>query len=115
MKRILTLCFILLSLNVFSQRIGHVSRISSVKRGDTLDVKWFYKPDTADIRTFQIDFQFKKRLLKHISTYIDTPYVTSQRSPEIAYKQFDNYKYNSYSNGSYTYSEDTTLSPIVLP
>ena len=108
MKRILTLCFILLSLNVFSQRIGHVSKISSVKRGDTLDVKWFYKPDTADIRTFQIDFQFKKRLLKHISTYIDTPYVTSQRSPEIAYKQFDNYKYNSYSNGSYTYSEDTT-------
>ena len=89
MKKLLTLLLLVTSVNVFAQRIGHLTPLSNVKRGDTLDIKWFYKPDTADIRTFQIDFQFKKQLLKYISTTIDTPYVSSARAPEIGYKQFE--------------------------
>jgi Secretion system C-terminal sorting domain len=107
MKKTLTLLLLITSVNVFAQRIGHVTPLTNVRRGDTLDIKWFYKPDTADIRTFQIDFQFKKHLLTHISTTIDTPYVSSARAPEIGYKQFDGYKYNTYSNGAYTYTADT--------
>jgi hypothetical protein len=107
MKKILVLLFTLASLNTFAQRIGHVTQLSNVRRGDTLDIKWFYKPDTADIRTFQIDFQFKKHLMSHIATTIDTPYVTVARTPEIAYKQFDGYKYDAYANGSYSYTADT--------
>lgn len=107
MKKLLTLLLLVSSVNVFAQRIGHLTQLSNVKRGDTLDIKWFYKPDTADIRTFQIDFQFKKHLLTHISTEIDTPYVSSARAPEIGYKQFDGYRYNTYSNGTYTYTADT--------
>jgi hypothetical protein len=107
MKKLLVVVFTLLSTATFAQRIGHVTQLSNVRRGDTLDIKWFYKPDTADIRTFQIDFQFKKHLMTHIATTIDTPYVTAQRTPEIAYKQFDGYKYGTYSNGSYTYTADT--------
>lgn len=107
MKKLLVVAFTLLSTATFAQRIGHVTQLSNVRRGDTLDIKWFYKPDTADIRTFQIDFQFKKHLMSHIATTIDTPYVTAQRTPEIAYTQFDNYRYSTYANGSYTYTADT--------
>jgi len=78
MKKLLVVVFTLLSTATFAQRIGHVTQLSNVRRGDTLDIKWFYKPDTADIRTFQIDFQFKKHLMTHIATTIDTPYVTAQ-------------------------------------
>ena len=119
MKKLLTLLLLVTSVNVFAQRIGHLTPLSNVKRGDTLDIKWFYKPDTADIRTFQIDFQFKKQLLKYISTTIDTPYVSSARAPEIGYKQFDGYKYSSYQNGVYNYTADTNWSVarnyLILP
>jgi hypothetical protein len=108
-KQLLLACFLLLSTFSFSQSIGHFQQLASARRGDTLDVTWYYQPGgSVDIRTFQIDFQFKKDLFSHVVTYIDTPYVTTGRQPQLDYKQFNNYKYNSYSSGNYTYTTDSS-------
>ena len=111
MKKLLLACFLLISSLGFSQTIGHFQQLASVKRGDTLDVAWYYQPSgSVDIRTFQVDFQFKKDLFTWISTAIDTPYVTTARQPQLGYNQYDGYKYNTYTNGNYTYSADANWS-----
>jgi hypothetical protein len=107
-KQLLLACFLLFSTLGFSQSIGHFQQLATVKRGDTLDVAWYYQPSgSVDIRTFQVDFQFKKHLLTFLTTSIDTPYVTTARQPQLDYRQFNNYKYDTYSNGSYAYAADT--------
>ena len=69
MKKILILISsAFLSAGVFAQEIGHFQQIATVRRGDTLDVAYYYKPDASkDIRTFQIDFQFKKHLFSYLN------------------------------------------------
>lgn len=107
-KQLLLACFLLFSTLSFSQSIGHFQQLATVKRGDTLDVAWYYQPSgSVDIRTFQVDFQFKKHLFTFLTTSIDTPYVTTARQPQLDYRQFNNYKYDSYANGNYTYAADT--------
>lgn len=110
-KHLLLVCLLFISTISFSQTIGHFQQLTTVKRGDTLDVAWYYQPNAAvDIRTFQVDFQFKKDLFTHLSTYIDTPYVTTARQPQIDYRQFNDYKYSAYNNGSYAYTADAAWS-----
>ncbi len=97
------------SFTSFSQtpEIGHFQQLSTVRRGDTLDVAWYFRPTTGvDIRSFQVDWQYKKRLFTHISTTVDV--AMNGRSPEVSYKSWDNYKYSSYANGSYSYNVDTS-------
>jgi hypothetical protein len=106
-KHFLLACFLLFSTLGFAQSIGHFQQLATVKRGDTLDVAWFYQPSgSVDIRTFQVDFQFKKDLFTHLSTHIDTPYVTAGRQPQLDYRQFNDFKYSEYSAGNYVYSAD---------
>jgi hypothetical protein len=110
-KLLLIVGFFLMSVQAFSQtpEIGNFQQLTTVKRGDTLDVAWYYKPaSSTDIRTFQVDWQYKKHLLTYISTTVDNS--VSNNSPVADYKQWDNYKYSSYSNGTYTYSADTNWS-----
>jgi len=110
-KLLLIVGFFLMSVQAFSQtpEIGNFQQLTTVKRGDTLDVAWYYKPASGtDIRTFQVDWQYKKHLLTYISTTVDNS--VSNNSPVADYKQWDNYKYSSYSNGTYTYSADTNWS-----
>jgi hypothetical protein len=77
----------------------------SVKRGDTLDVAWYYKPAAGtDVRTFQVDWQFKKTLFTHLSTTVDN--AVSNNSPVVNYQTWDGYKYGNYSNGMYNYVVD---------
>ena len=110
MKRLLALCVILISYIVtYAQQpsIGHFQQLATVKRGDTLDVAWYYQPAASqDIRTFQVDFQYKKRLLTHIETTVDAAFTT--QTPYIDYKQFNNFKYSGYTAGNYNYTSDTT-------
>jgi hypothetical protein len=108
MKKLLTLLAVLISYASFAQQpsIGHFQQLATVKRGDTLDVAWYYQPIASrDVRTFQVDFQYKKRLLTHISTTVDVAFAT--QTPYIDYKQFDNSKYSGYTGGNYTYVSDT--------
>ena len=108
MKKLLTLLAVLISYASFAQQpsIGHFQQLATVKRGDTLDVAWYYQPVASkDVRTFQVDFQYKKRLLTHIETTIDVAFAT--QTPYIDYKQFDNFKYSGYTTGNYTYASDT--------
>jgi hypothetical protein len=109
MKKLLLACLAIVFTSLgYSQTIGHFQQLASVKRGDTLDVAWYYQPSgSVDVRTFQVDFQFKKHLFTHISTTIDTPYVTVGRQPQLGYNQFNNFKYDNYVNGNYTYGADT--------
>ena len=79
--------------------------LATVRRGDTLDVAWYYRPGSSDIRTFQVDFQYKKTLLTYLSTTVDNS--VNSMSPSVSYKTWDNYKYNNYSNGTYTYVTNT--------
>ena len=61
-------------INGYSQtpEIGHFQQLASVRRGDTLDVAWYYKPASGvDIRGFQVDWQFKKTLFTYLSTTVD--------------------------------------------
>ena len=102
--------FILLSVIGYSQtpEIGHFEQLKTVRRGDTIDVAWYYKPASGvDIRTFQIDFQFKKTLFTHISTSVDATYSTN--TPTLDYQEWNNYKYSSYTpaTGIYNYTSDT--------
>ena len=108
MKKLLTLLAVLISYVTYAQQpsIGHFQQLATVKRGDTLDVAWYYQPIASkDVRTFQVDFQYKKRLLTHIETTVDVAFAT--QTPYIDYKQFDNFKYSGYSTGNYTYASDT--------
>jgi hypothetical protein len=108
MKKLLTLLAVLISYASFAQQpsIGHFQQLATVKRGDTLDVAWYYQPVASrDVRTFQVDFQYKKRLLTHVATTVDVAFAT--QTPYIDYKQFDNSKYSGYTAGNYTYTSDT--------
>ena len=85
--------------------IGHFQQLATVKRGDTLDVAWYYKPAAGtDVRTFQVDWQFKKTLFTHLSTTVDN--AVSNNSPVVNYQTWDGYKYGNYSNGMYNYVVD---------
>jgi len=109
MKKLLTLLAVLISYVTYAQQpsIGHFQQLATVKRGDTLDVAWYYQPVASrDVRTFQVDFQYKKRLLTHIETTVDVAFAT--QTPYIDYKQFDNFKYSGYTAGNYTYTSDTS-------
>lgn len=82
--------------------IGHFQQLATVRRGDTLDVSWYYKPASGvDIRGFQVDWQFKKTLLTHISTTVNAS--INANSPIVDYKSWENYKFDTYSNGVYNY------------
>ncbi len=109
MKKLLLLAGLLISsFSIFAQNpsIGHFQQLQTVKRGDTLEVAWYYQPVVnTDIRTFQVDFQYKKQLLTHLSTTVASSFTT--QTPYVDYQQFDNYKYDSYSNGTYNYVSDT--------
>jgi hypothetical protein len=108
MKKLLVVLFALISFNSFAQNpsIGHFQTLSTVRRGDTLDVAWFYQPVAGtDIRTFQVDFQYKKTLFTYLNTTVDN--AVNGMTPTVSYKNWDNYKYSTYSNGTYTYTADT--------
>jgi hypothetical protein len=86
--------------------IGHFQQLATVKRGDTLDVAWYYKPAAGtDVRTFQVDWQFKKTLFTYLSTTVDN--TVTNNSPVVNYQTWDGYKYSNYSNGMYNYVVDT--------
>lgn len=86
--------------------IGHFQQLATIKRGDTLDVAWYFKPAVGtDIRTFQIDWQYKKALFTHISSSVDA--AVSGNTPVLDFKSWEDYKYSSYSNGVYNYVADT--------
>lgn len=106
--------FLLLTLGLFwfitgsaqTPEIGHFQQLTTIKRGDTLDVAWYFKPSTeSDIRSFQVDWQYKKQLFTHISTSVDA--ILNGNGPVVDYKQWPNYKYGGYTNGTYGYVVDT--------
>ena len=108
MKQLLLAVLLLISFVSYSQtpQIGHFQTLATVRRGDTLDVAWYYRPDaSADVRTFQVDWQYKKTLLTYISTTVDQS--VNNMTPAVSYKTWDNYKYNTYSNGTYNSSANT--------
>ena len=107
MKKLLLALSLLINYASYSQtpQIGHFSTLATVRRGDTLDVTWYYRPGTPDVRTFQVDWQYKKTLLTHISTTVDA--AVNGMTPTVSYKTWDDFKYNNYSNGTYNYSADT--------
>lgn len=112
MKKLISAVLLLLITIVgYSQtpEIGHFQQLSTIRRGDTLDVAWYFKPAAGtDIRTFQIDWQYKKALLTHISSSVDA--TVSGNTPVLDFKSWENYKYGSYSNGVYNYVSDTNYS-----
>jgi hypothetical protein len=101
--------------------IGHFQTLATVRRGDTLDVAWYYKPGTgtatADIRVFQVDFQYNTGIMTYISTTVDGS--VNSMSPTVSYKTWSSYKFNGYLNGTYLYSADPTYTVgrnyLVLP
>jgi hypothetical protein len=108
MKKLLLAFSLLISyVTTFAQtpQIGHFQTLATVRRGDTLDVTWFYRPGSPDIRTFQVDWQYKKTLLTYLSTTVDAS--VNGMTPSVSYKTWDNYKYNNYLNGTYTYTSNT--------
>jgi len=110
-KLISVLSLTFLSFLGYSQtpEIGHFQQLATIKRGDTLDVAWYFKPAVGtDIRTFQIDWQYKKALLTHISSSVDA--TVAGNEPVLDFKSWENYKYDSYSNGVYNYVSDNDWS-----
>ena len=112
-KLISAVSVMLLSVIGYAQtpEIGHFEQLKTVRRGDTIDVAWYYKPASGvDVRTFQVDFQFKKTLFTHISTTVDAGYTSN--SPTINFQKWDNYKYSSYNSTTkvYNYASDTNWS-----
>lgn len=107
MKKLLLALALLISFASYSQtpQIGHFQTLATVRRGDTLDVAWYYRPGSSDVRTFQVDWQYKKTLLTYISTTVDAS--VNGMTPAVSYKTWDNYKYNAYSNGTYNYVSNT--------
>ena len=112
MKKLISVISLLLfSIVGYSQtpEIGHFQQLSTIKRGDTLDVAWYFKPAVGtDVRTFQIDWQYKKALLTHISSSVDA--AVAGNAPVLDFKSWENYKYGSYSNGVYNYVSDANWS-----
>jgi hypothetical protein len=106
MKKLLLALALLISFASYSQtpQIGHFQTLATVRRGDTLDVAWYYRPGSADVRTFQVDWQYKKTLLTYISTTVDAS--VNGMTPAVSYKTWDNYKYNTYTNGTYSYTSN---------
>ena len=106
MKKIISvISILLLGMVGYAQtpEIGHFEQLKTVRRGDTIDVAWYYKPASGvDVRTFQVDFQFKKTLFTHISSNVDAVY--SNNSPTLNYQEWKNYKYGSYSSAAGTYN-----------
>ena len=81
-KLILIIVGIMFTISGYAQEIGNFQQLATIKRNDTIDVIFQYKPDTTkDIRSFQIDFQFKKDLFTHISTTVDN--TVSTMTPAI--------------------------------
>jgi hypothetical protein len=110
-KLISAVSLLLITIVGYSQtpEIGHFQQLSTIRRGDTLDVAWYFKPAAGtDIRTFQIDWQYKKALLTYISSSVDA--AVSGNTPVLDFKSWENYKYGSYSNGVYNYVSDTNYS-----
>jgi hypothetical protein len=107
MKKLLLAISLLISFASYSQtpQIGHFQTLATVRRGDTLDVAWYYRPGSADIRTFQVDWQYKKTLLTYLSTTVDA--AVNGMTPSVSYRTWDNYKYNTYTNSTYTYTSNT--------
>jgi len=107
MKKLLLALALLISFASYSQtpQIGHFQTLATVRRGDTLDVAWYYRPGSPDIRTFQVDWQYKKGLLTYLSTTVDAS--VNGMTPSVSYKTWNDYKYNTYSNGTYTYTSNT--------
>jgi hypothetical protein len=104
-KLLLVLTVILSSFLSYSQEIGNFQSLATVRRGDTLDVAWYYRPNvTMDIRVFQVDFQYKTGILTYISSTVDGS--VNGMTPSISYKTWDSYKFNGYLNGTYLYSTD---------
>lgn len=103
MKKLLLAVSLLISFASFSQtpQIGHFQPLATIKRGDTLDVAWYYRPGSSEVRAFQVDWQYKKSLLTYLSTTVDAS--VNGMTPTVSYKTWDNYKFNSYVNGTYTY------------
>lgn len=103
MKKLLLAVSLIISFASYSQvpQIGHFQPLATIKRGDTLDVAWYYKPGSSEVRAFQVDWQYKKSLLTYLSTTVDQS--VNGMTPTVSYKTWDNYKYNSYVNGTYTY------------
>ena len=110
-KLISVVSLLLMSIVGYSQtpEIGHFQQLSTIKRGDTLDVAWYFKPVVGtDVRTFQIDWQYKKALLTHISSSVDA--AVAGNAPVLDFKSWENYKYGSYSNGVYNYVSEANWS-----
>ena len=108
MKKLLLAFLLLISyVTTFAQtpQIGHFQTLATVRRGDTLDVAWYYRPGSPDIRTFQVDWQYKKTLLTYLSTTVDA--AVNGMTPSVSYKTWDNYKYNTYNAGTYTYTSNS--------
>jgi len=107
MKKLLLALGLLISFASYSQtpQIGHFQTLATVRRGDTLDVAWYYRPGTPDVRTFQVDWQYKKTLLTYISTTVDAS--VNGMTPAVTYRTWENYKYNTYTNGAYSYTSNT--------
>ncbi len=107
MRKLLLAVLLLISFASYSQtpQIGHFQTLATVRRGDTLDVAWYYRPGSTDVRTFQVDWQYKKTLLTYLSTTVDAS--VNGMTPSVTYKTWDNYKYNMYTNGTYNYNSNT--------
>jgi hypothetical protein len=106
-KLLLALALLISYVTTFAQtpQIGHFQTLATVRRGDTLDVAWYYRPGSPDIRTFQVDWQYKKTLLTYLSTTVDA--AVNGMTPSVSYKTWDNYKYNTYNAGTYTYTSNS--------
>lgn len=109
-KLIFALFGMILSIGAFAQTpgIGNPVNYKTIKRGDTLDVVFKYSPTASvDVRTFQVDFQYRKQLFTHLSTTVDG--TVSSMTPSLSIKFYNNYKYSSYSSGTglYSYTSDT--------
>ena len=52
-KLLLALALVISYVTTFAQtpQIGHFQTLATVRRGDTLDVAWYYRPGSPDIRT----------------------------------------------------------------
>jgi hypothetical protein len=110
-KLIFALFGLMLSVGAFAQTtpgIGNPVAYKTIKRGDTLDVVFKYDvAPSVDVRTFQVDFQYRKQLFTHVSTTVDA--TVSSMTPALSIKFFNDNKFSGYNSGtsSYTYTTDT--------
>lgn len=107
MKKLIFVLFgLILTTATFAQTtpgIGNPVAYKTIKRGDTLDVVFKYDAaPSVDVRTFQVDFQYRKQLFTHVSTTVDA--TVSSMTPALSIKFFTNNKYSGYNSGTSTYS-----------